>query len=126
VRNRAILPLMFQQPPWPPGNSFTYIYDLGDEWRHDCEIEAVDVNPDRCRTCPNGRSGLRACAPPTAEHRWAIRGPLGPPICPQGRENHDLGFGDSVVDLKPGGRDNGGPERKLVLQVNPDRRLIIV
>jgi len=29
-----------------PGNSFTYIYDLGDEWRHDCEVEASDVDPE--------------------------------------------------------------------------------
>jgi Plasmid pRiA4b ORF-3-like protein len=29
-----------------PGISFTYIYDLGDEWRHDCEVEASDVDPE--------------------------------------------------------------------------------
>jgi hypothetical protein len=29
-----------------PGNSFTYIYDLGDEWRHDCEVEASNVDPE--------------------------------------------------------------------------------
>jgi hypothetical protein len=29
-----------------PGNSFTYVYDLGDEWRHDCEVEASDVDPE--------------------------------------------------------------------------------
>ena len=29
-----------------PGNRFTYIYDLGDEWRHDCEVEASDVDPE--------------------------------------------------------------------------------
>jgi len=30
----------------PPGNSFTYVYDLGDEWRHDCQVEASDVDPE--------------------------------------------------------------------------------
>lgn len=29
-----------------PGSSFTYIYDLGDEWRHDCQVEASDVDPE--------------------------------------------------------------------------------
>ena len=29
-----------------PGNTFTYIYDLGDEWRHDCKVEAADVDPE--------------------------------------------------------------------------------
>ena len=25
---------------------FTYVYDLGDEWRHECEVEGVDVDPE--------------------------------------------------------------------------------
>jgi len=26
-----------------PGTHFVYVYDLGDEWHHDCEIESLDV-----------------------------------------------------------------------------------
>lgn len=29
-----------------PGNSFTYVYDLGDEWHHDCQVDAVDLSPE--------------------------------------------------------------------------------
>ena len=28
------------------GARFTYIYDLGDEWRHDCQVDASDVDPE--------------------------------------------------------------------------------
>ncbi len=28
------------------GARFAYIYDLGDEWRHDCEVEGSDVDPE--------------------------------------------------------------------------------
>ncbi|HTE83914.1 MAG TPA: hypothetical protein VK821_04210 [Dehalococcoidia bacterium] len=30
----------------PAGARFTYIYDLGDEWRHECEVEGSDVDPE--------------------------------------------------------------------------------
>ena len=29
-----------------PGTRFAYIYDLGDEWRHECEVEGSDVDPE--------------------------------------------------------------------------------
>jgi hypothetical protein len=28
------------------GDSFSYVFDLGDNWRHDCEVEATDVDPE--------------------------------------------------------------------------------
>lgn len=28
------------------GTRFTYVYDLGDEWRHECEVEGSDVDPE--------------------------------------------------------------------------------
>ncbi|MDQ6884218.1 MAG: plasmid pRiA4b ORF-3 family protein [Candidatus Dormibacteraeota bacterium] len=39
-----------ERTPWRslkfrPGVRFAYIYDLGDEWRHDCEVEVVDLDP---------------------------------------------------------------------------------
>jgi hypothetical protein len=29
-----------------PRTRFAYVYDLGDEWRHECKVEAVDVEPE--------------------------------------------------------------------------------
>ena len=29
-----------------PGARFSYVYDLGDEWRHKCEVETVDLDPE--------------------------------------------------------------------------------
>jgi hypothetical protein len=29
------------------GDHFDYVFDLGDDWRHDCEVEAHRCRPDR-------------------------------------------------------------------------------
>jgi uncharacterized protein YndB with AHSA1/START domain len=29
-----------------PGSGFEYVFDLGDDWRHACEVQATDVDPD--------------------------------------------------------------------------------
>jgi len=29
-----------------PGTEFEYVFDLGDEWLHRCEVRAVDVDPE--------------------------------------------------------------------------------
>ena len=29
-----------------PGTAFEYVFDLGDDWRHRCEVQAIDVDPD--------------------------------------------------------------------------------
>lgn len=28
-----------------PGSRFEYVFDLGDDWRHRCEVQATDVDP---------------------------------------------------------------------------------
>jgi len=28
------------------GSAFEYVFDLGDDWRHRCEVQAVDVDPE--------------------------------------------------------------------------------
>jgi pRiA4b ORF-3-like protein len=28
-----------------PGSAFEYVFDLGDDWRHRCEVQATDVDP---------------------------------------------------------------------------------
>jgi hypothetical protein len=28
-----------------PGSGFEYVFDLGDDWRHVCEVQATDVDP---------------------------------------------------------------------------------
>jgi hypothetical protein len=28
------------------GTSFEYVFDLGDDWRHRCEVQAIDVDPE--------------------------------------------------------------------------------
>ncbi len=30
----------------PAGASVSYVYDLGDEWRHECEVETTDLDPE--------------------------------------------------------------------------------
>ncbi len=40
-----------ERTPWRllrlrPGVRFSYIYDLGDEWHHDCEVETMDLDPE--------------------------------------------------------------------------------
>lgn len=35
------------------GETFEYVFDLGDDWRHSCEVEAADVDPiDACGLVP--------------------------------------------------------------------------
>lgn len=35
------------------GDRFSYVFDLGDDWRHACEVEAADVDPnDACGIVP--------------------------------------------------------------------------
>jgi hypothetical protein len=29
-----------------PGSRFEYVFDLGDDWRHGCEVQAIDVDPE--------------------------------------------------------------------------------
>lgn len=29
-----------------PGSAFEYVFDLGDDWRHACEVQATDVDPE--------------------------------------------------------------------------------
>jgi hypothetical protein len=28
-----------------PGTEFAYLFDLGDDWRHSCRVEAADIDP---------------------------------------------------------------------------------
>lgn len=28
------------------GTSFEYVFDLGDDWRHRCEVQSIDVDPE--------------------------------------------------------------------------------
>ncbi|WP_244110607.1 plasmid pRiA4b ORF-3 family protein [Burkholderia cenocepacia] len=43
-------------------SSFTYTYDLDDDWRHVVEIEAVSIAAPKMRT-PRCVAGARACPP---------------------------------------------------------------
>lgn len=29
-----------------PGSAFEYVFDLGDDWRHRCEVQSTDVDPE--------------------------------------------------------------------------------
>ena len=29
------------------GTSFEYVFDLGDDWRHRCEVRSTDIDPER-------------------------------------------------------------------------------
>jgi hypothetical protein len=29
-----------------PGFAFEYVFDLGDDWRHACEVQGTDVDPE--------------------------------------------------------------------------------
>ncbi|MCH7490086.1 MAG: plasmid pRiA4b ORF-3 family protein [Gemmatimonadetes bacterium] len=44
------------------GSRFTYLYDWGDEWWHDIEVEAVSAGPD-IALLPVCIAGERACPP---------------------------------------------------------------
>lgn len=46
----------------PVGSSFTYVYDLGDDWRHRIEAEEV-LPPERGARYPRLLDGQRACPP---------------------------------------------------------------
>lgn len=37
-----------------PGSAFEYVFDLGDDWRHRCEVQATDVDPvEECGAPPD-------------------------------------------------------------------------
>jgi hypothetical protein len=35
-----------------PGSGFEYVFDLGDDWRHACEVQAIDVDPEEAYGAP--------------------------------------------------------------------------
>jgi len=52
-----------------PDASFTYIYDLGDEWRHTVEIEAIE-SPEDAPPTPICLDGEGACPPEDIGGIW--------------------------------------------------------
>ncbi len=44
------------------GDKFLYVYDFGDDWRHEIEIEAI-LQPDPQGYYPQCIAGARACPP---------------------------------------------------------------
>jgi hypothetical protein len=36
------------------GSAFEYVFDLGDDWRHRCEVQATDVDPEAEYGAPPG------------------------------------------------------------------------
>ncbi|MFG0333764.1 MAG: plasmid pRiA4b ORF-3 family protein [Maioricimonas sp. JB049] len=49
--------------------TFQYIYDLGDEWRHTVEIEAIE-SPEGATSTPVCLDGARACPPEDVGGIW--------------------------------------------------------
>ena len=47
---------------WEPGHKFTYIYDMGDGWQHEVEVEAISLD-NRYHGIPVCLDGARACPP---------------------------------------------------------------
>ena len=72
----------------PEGYKFTYIYDMGDWWKHEVKIEKI-LPPEEGVSYPRCIKGRRACPPEDCGGPWGYAGLLEALADPEHPEHDD-------------------------------------